>query len=299
SYVVLFTQILNFGGGMRVINFFNRNRMLIVLFGIVVLIALIGFSLSDRDSTTKAEQFTGDTAAATQKVVDAPFSFIGNIFSNIAGSFSALEENEKLKQQLDMLPQLQSDNERLKAENEELRESLEVSSSMAYETVNARVISRAPDQWLESFTIDKGEKDGIKEGMAVSTSEGLVGIVKRVNGNSSFIEMISTNASQNNLSVEVRHNDEAVYGNIRNFDTENDVLVVENIKSQVKLEKGDDVFTSGLTGAFPEGIVIGKVVEVENDEYGLSQNAYVQMNSDLNDVDNVFVLKRDPESLGD
>lgn len=279
--------------------FFNRNRMLIVLFGIVVLIALIGFSLSDRDSTTKAEQFTGDTVAATQKVVDAPFSFIGNIFSNITGSFSALEENKALKEQLDMLPQLQADNERLAAENEELRESLEVSSSMAYETVNARVISRAPDQWLESFTIDKGEKDGVEEGMAVSTSEGLIGIVTRVNGNSSFIEMISTNASQNNMSVEVRHNDEAVYGNIRNFDTEKDVLVVENIKSQVKLEEGDEVYTSGLTGAFPEGIVIGKVVEVENDEYGLSQNAYVQMNSDLNDVDNVFVLKRDPESLED
>ena len=279
--------------------FFNRNRMLIVLFGIVVLIALIGFSLSDRDSTTKAEQFTGDTVAATQKVVDAPFSFIGNIFSSITGSFSALEENKALKEQLDMLPQLQADNERLAAENEELRESLEVSSSMAYETVNARVISRAPDQWLESFTIDKGEKDGLEEGMAVSTSEGLIGIVTRVNGHSSFIEMISTNASQNNMSVEVRHNDEAVYGNIRNFDTEKDVLVVENIKSQVKLEDGDEVYTSGLTGAFPEGIVIGKVVEVENDEYGLSQNAYVQMNSDLNDVDNVFVLKRDPESLGD
>lgn len=279
--------------------FFNRNRMLIVLFGIVVLIALIGFSLSDRDSTTKAEQFTGDTVAATQKVVDAPFSFIGNIFSNITGSFSALEENEALKEQLDMLPQLQADNERLAAENEELRESLEVSSSMAYETVNARVISRAPDQWLESFTIDKGEKNGIEEGMAVSTSEGLIGIVTRVNGNSSFIEMISTNASQNNMSVEVRHNDEAVYGNIRNFDTEKDVLVVENIKSQVKLEEGDEVYTSGLTGAFPEGIVIGKVVEVENDEFGLSQNAYVQMNSDLNDVDNVFVLKRDPDSLED
>ncbi|WP_250130054.1 rod shape-determining protein MreC [Jeotgalicoccus sp. WY2] len=284
---------------MRVTKFFNRNRMLIVLFGIVVLIALIGFSLSDRDSTTKAEQFTGDTVAVTQKVVDAPFSFIGNIFSSITGSFSALEENEALKEQLDMLPQLQADNERLAAENEELRESLEVSSSMAYETVNARVISRAPDQWLESFTIDKGEKDGVEEGMAVSTSEGLIGIVTRVNGNSSFIEMISTNASQNNMSVEVRHNDEAVYGNIRNFDTEKDVLVVENIKSQVKLEEGDEVYTSGLTGAFPEGIVIGKVVEVENDEYGLSQNAYVQMNSDLNDVDNVFVLKRDPDSLED
>ena len=279
--------------------FFNRNRMLIVLFGIVVLIALIGFSLTDRDSTTKAEQFTGDTVAATQQAAGAPFGFIGNIFSNITGSFSALEENRELKQQLDMLPQLQADNERLAAENEKLRKSLEVSSSMAYETVNARVISRAPDQWLEFFSVDKGEKDGIKEGMAVSTSEGLIGIVTRVNGGSSFIEMISTNASQNNMSVEVRHDDEAVYGNIRNYDTEKDVLVVENIQSKVKLEEGDEVYTSGLTGAFPEGIVIGKVVEVENDEYGLSQNAYVQMNSDLNDVDNVFVLKRDPESLED
>ena len=132
----------------------------------------------------------------------------------------------------------------------------------------------------------------------MSTSEGLIGIVTRVNGNSSFIEMISTNASQNNMSVEVRHDGEAVYGNIRNFDTENNALVVENIKSQVK-RNGDEVYTSGLTGAFPEGIVIRTVVEVENDEYGLSQNAHVQMNSDLNDVDTVFVLKRDPESLED
>lgn len=284
---------------MRVTKFFNRNRMLIVLFGIVVLIALIGFSLSDRDSTTKAEQFTGDSVAVTQKVVDTPISFIGNIFSNIIGSFRALEENKELKEQLDMLPQLQADNQRLAEENESLRESLDVSSNMAYETINAGVISRTPDQWLDSFTIDKGEQDGVEEGMAVSTSDGLIGIVSRVNGGSSFIEMISTNVSQNNMSVEVRHADEAVYGNIRNFDTEKNVLVVENIKSKVKLEKGDEVYTSGLTGSFPEGIVIGKVVEVENDEYGLSQNAYVQMNSDLNNVDTVFVLKRDPDSLED
>lgn len=273
--------------------------MLIVLFGIILLIALIGFSMTDRDSTTKAEQFTGDTVATTQKVVDAPFSFIGNIFSSIIGSFSALEENEELKQQLDMLPQLKADNARLAEENEALKASLEISSNMDYETISASVISRAPDQWLESFTIDKGEKDSIEEGMAVSTPKGLIGIVTRVNGGSSFIEMISTNTSQNNLSVEVRHNDEMVYGNVRNFDNAKDVLVVENIQSKVKLEAGDEVYTSGLTGSFPEGIIIGKVVEVENDEYGLSQNAYVQMNSDLNDVDTVFVLKRDPESLED
>ena len=284
---------------MRVTKFFNRNRMLIILFGIIILIALIGLSLTERNHTTKAEQFTGDVVATTQETVNAPFGFIGNIFSDFFSMFGAVDENKKLKEQLDMLPQLQADNERLEEENAKLQEALDVSSKMDYETINASVISRAPDQWLESFTIDKGEKDGLKEGMAVSTSNGLIGIVSRVNGGSSFVELISSNASQNNLSVELKHGDEKVYGNVRTFDTEKNVLVVENIKNQVTLEKGDEVFTSGLTGSFPEGIVIGKVVEVENDEYGLSQNAYVQMNSDLNDVDTVFVLKRDPESLED
>lgn len=292
-------QISFIGGGRRVTKFFNRNRLLIVLFGIIVLIALIGFSLTDRSTTTKAEQFTGDAVATTQETVNAPFGFINNIFSNFFGMFGAVEENKELKKQLDMLPQLQADNERLSEENERLQEVLDVSSNMNYETINANVISRSPDQWLDSFTIDKGESDGLEEGMAVSTSKGLIGIVSRVNGGSAFVEIISSNASQNNLSVELRHGDETVYGNIRNFDTEKNVLVVENIKNQVTIEKGDEVYTSGLTGSLPEGIVIGKVVEVENDEYGLSQNAYVQMNSDLNDVDTVFVLKRDPESLED
>src|SRR5699024_2651213 len=130
-------------------------------------------------------------------------------------------------------------------------------------------------------------------------SEGLIGIVTRVNGNSSFMEMISTIASQSNMSVEVWHGGGAVYGNMRNFDGECKALGVEDSTSQGKLDTGDEVYTSGLTGAFPEGMVIGTVVEVENDEYGLSQNAHVQMNSNLNDVDTVFVLKRDPESLED
>ena len=123
--------------------FFNRNRMLIILFGIIILIALIGLSLTERNHTTKAEQFTGDVVATTQETVNAPFGFIGNIFSDFFSMFGAVDENKKLKEQLDMLPQLQADNERLEEENAKLQEALDVSSKMDYETINASVISRA------------------------------------------------------------------------------------------------------------------------------------------------------------
>lgn len=278
---------------------FNRNKMLIILFGIIILILFIGFSMTDRESTTKAEQFTGDTVAASQSIIGAPVQFVANIFSNFTGLFSASNENEALKTQLEMVPQMYSDIERLEAENEKLRDALEVSSKREYDTINSRVISRSQDQWLNNFTIDKGENDGIQEGMAVMTPEGLAGMVKRVNGNSSFVEMITTNVSQNNLSVEIQHADEAVYGAIDHYDSERGLLVIDNIKNNATVEAGDEVFTSGLVGDFPEGLIVGEVMEVENDEHGLSQNAYIQLASDPSDIDVVFVLERDPESMGD
>ncbi|WP_462420614.1 rod shape-determining protein MreC [Salinicoccus sp. Marseille-QA3877] len=278
---------------------FNRNKMLLILFGIIILILFIGFSMTDRESTTKAEQFTGDTVAASQSIIGAPVQFVSNVFSNFTGLFGASNENEVLKSQLEMVPQMYSDIERLEAENEKLRDALEVSSKREYDTINSRVISRSQDQWLNNFTIDKGENDGIEEGMAVMTPEGLVGMIKRVNGNSSFVEMITTNVSQNNLSVEIRHEDETVYGAIDHYDSERGLLVIDNIKNNATVEAGDEVFTSGLVGDFPEGLIVGEVMEVENDEHGLSQNAFIQLSSDPSDVDVVFVLERNPESMGD
>lgn len=278
---------------------FNRNKMLLILFGIIILILFIGFSMTDRESTTKAEQFTGDTVAASQSIIGAPVQFVSNIFSNFTGFFGASNENEVLKSQLEMVPQMYSDIERLESENEKLRDALEVSSKREYDTINSRVISRSQDQWLNNFTIDKGENDGIEEGMAVMTPEGLIGMIKRVNGNSSFVEMITTNVSQNNLSVEIQHEDEAVYGAIDHYDSERGLLVIDNIKNNATVEAGDKVFTSGLVGDFPEGLIVGEVMEVENDEHGLSQNAFIQLSSDPSGVDVVFVLERDPESMGD
>jgi rod shape-determining protein MreC len=52
------------------------------------------------------------------------------------------------------------------------------------------------------------------------------------------------------------------------------------------------VVTSGYGGVFPEGLVIGQIVDVTSDEYGLTQTAYVKPAADLNDVDNVMVAKR-------
>ena len=235
--------------------FLNRNRMIIVIVSVIVLILLIGFSLSDRSHTTKAEQFTADTTATTQRIIDAPFNFIGNIFSGIFSGFGADKKINELEAKLDSLPQLKADNERLSEENKELKEALDVSSKLDYESINARVIS--------------------------------------------YVEIIATNTAKENISVEIRDGKNKYYGTIEKYDEKTDTLLVNNIVNEGRINKNAKVYTSGLTGDFPEGIIIGEVVTSENDSYGLSQNAHVSLASDIDNIDTVFVLKRDPESLGD
>lgn len=277
----------------------NRNRLLALLFSVIVLIVLIGFSMNDRDSTTSAEQFTGEVTATSQSIINAPFQLVGNIFNTIRLSFSSISENERLRQQIEMTPQMEADNARLQEENEELREALDVSSKWSYETIPSRIISRAPDQWQDNFTIDKGSRDGVSEGMAVMTTEGLIGIVERANSNSSFVEIITTNNSQSRLSVEIETADETVYGNVLEYDPVKNHLIIENIQNRSNVEVGDAVYSSGLAGNLPEGLIIGEVDRVQSDEYGLSERAYVTLAADFHHVDLVFVLKRDPSSTGE
>ena len=48
-----------------------------------------------------------------------------------------------------------------------------------FNPISATVIGRSPDQWMNTVIIDKGKKSGMKENMAVITSEGLVGRIKK------------------------------------------------------------------------------------------------------------------------
>lgn len=63
------------------------------------------------------------------------------------------------------------------------------------------------------------------------------------------------------------------------------------IPYDAKVEKGQMVVTSGYGGVFPEGLPIGKVVEVTPAEYGLTQTAYIEPNADLYDIQHVMVTK--------
>ena len=62
-------------------------------------------------------------------------------------------------------------------------------------------------------------------------------------------------------------NRNVIYGVIKDYNYKTNYLEVEGISNTESVSVGDYVYTSGLGGVFPSGILIGKVSEITTDEY--------------------------------
>ena len=138
--------------------------------------------------------------------------------------------------------------------------------------------------------IDKGSKDGIQEGMAVITKNGLIGKISKVYYNSSEIKLITSDDTKYKVSVSIKTNDDENIAILNGYDVENNLIKVVGVNKNNKVDIGSEVLTSGLGGVFPGGIYIGTVEKIESDKYGLSNNIYIKTKQDFNNIHYVSVL---------
>ncbi|PLS01300.1 rod shape-determining protein MreC [Neobacillus cucumis] len=272
--------------------FFMNKRLIILLVSIIVLVALIGFSLRERSKLTWPEQFIKDTTGWVQSLVSKPTNYVAGFFENLQDLTNTYEENKELKSRIENLASLEAEVQELKKDNKELRDVLgEKKTLRDYEPLPATVIGRNPDRWHEMIIIDKGNLNGIKKNMAVVTANGLIGKVKNVTQFSSTVQLLSSMDPKNRISAIVQGKTD-VYGLVEGYDNEKKLLQVKAIPSGAEVKKGQTVITSGLGDVFPKGLMIGKVVEVKQDQYGLNQTALVQPGANFYDIKTVIVTKR-------
>lgn len=272
--------------------FFLNKRLIVLLVSIIVLVALIGFSLRERDKLTWPEQFVKDTTGWVQSLVSKPSNYVAGFFENLQDLTNTYEENKELKSRIENVASLEAQVQELKKDNKELRDVLgEKKTLRDFEPLPATVIGRNPDRWHEMIIIDKGKLNGIEKNMAVVTANGLIGKVKNVTQFSSTVQLLSSMDPKNRVSAIVQ-GDTDVYGLVEGYDNEKKLLMVKAIPSGAKIVKGQTVITSGLGDVFPKGLMIGKVVEVKQDQYGLNLTALVKPGADFYDIKTVMVTKR-------
>ncbi|WP_369902457.1 rod shape-determining protein MreC [Bacillus manliponensis] len=275
--------------------FFWNKRLIVLLVSIILLVALIGISLKERKSLTWPEQFVKDTVGVVERVFQKPVNYVVEFFDNVEDIKNTYEENKMLKAELDKYASLSEELKDLRATNAELNEALGKKEALSdYKPVQATVIRRDPERWYDSIGIDKGAQHGVEKDMAVvAANGGLIGKVKSVSQFNSTVELLSSINRTNRISAVVQ-GDEKIFGLIEGYDKEKQALVFTKIASDANVQKDQTVVTSGLGGVFPDRLIIGTIIEVTPDPYGLTQTAYVKPAANLDDVNHTMIVaKRD------
>lgn len=277
--------------------FFRNKRLFIFLIGFILLVVLVGYTFKDRINVTFAEEFINDAIGWVQYVIHTPVNFTTDVFTNIKDFRNTYEENQVLKEQLSQYRSLIYEVQEVNKENEELRDVLDLMESdsiRSHEAIQAIVIARSPERWLEQVTINKGKNHGVKANMLVMTADGMIGKVQSANEHTARVKLLTGFDQFNRISAMVsRDKGRNIFGMIEGFDEETNSLLFRIIEeSEQDIAEDDLVVSSGMGGVFPAGVPIGTVKEVTSDQYGLTQIALVEPSSDMYDINHVIVLDR-------
>lgn len=197
------------------------------------------------------------------------------------------EENESLKQKNSELEQSLREFEIIKAENETLKEYVNLKDKYNdYTTIPADVINRDISNYSSTIIINVGKKDGVKENMTVIADSGLVGHIISVTDNTSKVQTIIDTATAVTSTVSTSKDTIIVQGTLNDKKT----LKATFIPTDAVILQGDSVETSGIGGIYPKGIHIGTIKEVVNTKNIIDRYAIVDTAVDFTKLNTVLVI---------
>ncbi|HAI76740.1 MAG TPA: rod shape-determining protein MreC [Microscillaceae bacterium] len=137
------------------------------------------------------------------------------------------------------------------------------------------------------LTINKGKRDGIKPGMAVISSHGVVGRVKECSAHFSLVTTVLH--SETLISAQIKRN--RIMGSVK-WDGKNPRFArLQHIPGYFDVLEGDSVITSGFNAAFPTGLYIGTVEEVMLKTDETFYDIGVKLGADFTNLEYVYVVK--------
>lgn len=268
------------------------------LFVFCIILGIISFRFENK--MTPVRSAVSSVIAPMQKGINAIGVKISERMDYATTLKKTVRKNKKLQSQIDKLSAENKLLQQDKYELENFRKLYDLDQQYAgYPKVAARVISSDPDNWYNTFIIDKGSKNGLKKNMNVMANGGLVGIITEVNKSYSKVRSIIDDNS--NISGTVLGSSEncIVSGNLKLLN--NGVIEVSGINGDAKIEDGAEVVTSQISDKYLPGILIGYLKDLKKDSSNITQTGYLSPVVDFSSLDMVLVITqvKDSAELGE
>lgn len=265
--------------------------MLIVLTVLCVLGILGGLILNINGGPLKT--IAGYIFIPMQQGINQTGSWIFDTANDFRTVADVLEENEKLKERNAEL-EMQLTNTKLdQYELDNLRDLFALSEKYSsYEKLAASVVAKDSGNWFSSFTINRGSKDGVKQGMNVIADGGLVGIITDVGPNYSKVRSIIDDANNVSAMIPTTGDNFNVSGDLKSMN-EGMVITFSGLRDNENLVKvGDSVVTSYVSDQYHQGILIGYISSIEEGPNKLTKIGTITPVADFEHLDEVLVIKK-------
>ncbi len=295
-----------------------RRRRAILVGLIVVSLVLLSSHFSEAESGPlhAIQRGVATILSPVGEVAERALKPVRDLLDWFDETFEARGENEELRAEVAELRAQVAAGRDAASENADLKRMLGLDRSVAlggFDPVTARVVGRSPTVWFSSVTISEGTNAGVEVNDAVINADGLVGRIREATGASAQVELITD--PDNAVSAEALPTtdiDDAIEtalfsenptGIVAPVAGDPDDLLLDFIDDTEPIEENQTLITAGwsngvVSSAYPPGIPIGEVSQIDVGEEGDFQRVHVTPFADLRNLEYVQVLTGGRERPG-
>ncbi len=266
---------------------FRKVSVLIIIILASFVIIFLQITPFKKGEENFAERFADNIFAPVQVFFTGVGKRISSTWHSIVHIANLEREVKKLQAELYALKEERELYERTQQENKQLRKLLGISRKEKGKVIAAEVIARDPDNWFHSIKVNKGYKNGVKKGMAVLSSEGVVGKVIDASKYTAKVRLIFDQRSSIPAQILPTGELGVVYGEGKN------TCVMKYIDAKAPVEVGQQVVTSKLSRIFPPGKSIGTVSKIYGRERFLYQSVQIKPSVQFSNLEYVLLVGRE------
>ena len=270
---------------------FLKNHGLWVLFAAAVISVALAVMSFFSSTSSPLSNLAGVLASPFRSAYTAVATWFNDKQNYYKDNTALVEENAALRQRLAEMEKAIRQAEEANAENERLRELLNLSQKREDFTFeSAYITEHTVTNWTSTLTLDKGTKYGVEvKDCVIDETGALVGVVSEVGYNEcTVMTIVDTDTSLGAQVFRTKDLGLAV-GDFALMEDER--LRLDYLPAGCQLLGGDLVETSGLGGYYPSGLVIGTVEEVQKDDSGTTSYAILAPAVDFDELTGVFIIK--------
>ena len=273
-------------------DFFRHNGILILIAAILVALITAVVSMLLGGIANPFANLAGIISTPVRNGISAVTNWVEERYSDAFEQEQLKDELEALKQENAELKEKEREYDAALQENERLRNALDLRpKERSFDQLeSAMVTARSTSNWESSITLSKGSSMGIEvDDCVVDEYWNLVGVVAEVGENWCTVRtLIDANIEMGGQLVRtggaaILEGDLALMGEGK--------LKLSYLPENSQLMSGDLVITSGRGGVYPSGLVAGHVEEVRTDASGMTEYAVIVPETDLDNLQQVLVIK--------